>query len=99
MLESATEKYEGCAPLRHPDDQYAPHAPFDISSSSSALSGPGNGDQHFAHLQPITHTNLARAEFGKGIIVFWRRIIDNPEAFPPESWKSFLYSIVTAPKE
>ena len=43
---------------------------FDVLNSRSALSGPGNDGQPFAHLQSIIHTDIGREEFGTGRIAF-----------------------------
>ena len=69
---------------------------FDVISSRSALSGPGNDGQRFFHLQSIIHTDIGREEFGKGMTAFWRKIVDEPGAFPPEYWRLILQSSLTA---
>ena len=66
------------------------------SSTRSALSGPGNDGQRFSHLQSIIHTDIGREGFGKGVTTFWRKIIDEPDAFPPEFWQLFLHSSLIA---
>ena len=69
---------------------------FDVISSRSALSGPGNSGQRFAHLQPIIHTEIGRDEFGWGMTAFWRILGDEPNAFLREFWQLLLQSSLTA---
>ena len=95
VLASATEVQDGNAPPWRPDDEYASEVLFDVISSRSALSGPGNDGQRFSHLQPIIHTNIGREEFGKVMVAFWRRIVHEPDAFPVEFWQLFLQSSLT----
>ena len=83
-------------PPWRPDDRYASEVLFDVISSRSALSGAGNDGQMFAHLQSIIHTDIGRKEFGRGMTASWRRIVDEPYAFPPEFWQLFLRSSLTA---
>ena len=45
-----------------------------------------------SHLQSIIHTGIGREEFGKGMTTFGRKIVDEPDAFPPEFWQLFLQS-------
>ena len=92
MLASATEVEDGNALPWRPDDEYASEVLFDVISSRNALAGPGNDGQRFSHLQSIIHTDIGREEFGKGMTAFWWKIIDEPDAFPPEFWQLFLQS-------
>ena len=64
-----------------------------------ALSGPGNDGQRFAHLKSIIHTDIGREEFSRGVTAFWTRLVDEPDAFPPEFWQLFLQSSLTALEE
>ena len=84
MLVRATEAEDGSAPPWRPDNEYTSEVIFDVISSRSALSGPGNDGQRFAHLQSIIYTAIGREEFGRGMTPFWRRLVDEPDAFPPE---------------
>ena len=93
---SATEAEDGNAPPWRPDDECTSEVLFDVISSRSALSGPGNDGQRFAHLQSIINTDMGREKFGRGITAFWRRLVDEPDAFPPEFWQLFLQSSLTA---
>ena len=96
VLASATEAEDGNAPPWRPTNAYTSEVLFDVISSRSALSGPGNDDPRFVHLQFIIHTDIGREEFGRGMTAFWRRIVDEPDAFPPEFWQLFLQSSLTA---
>ena len=42
---------------------------------------------------------MGARNFGTGIEAFWKRIIDDPSAFPPEFWWLFLQSNLTALSE
>ena len=95
VLASATEAEDGNAPPWRPTNAYTSEVLFDVISSRSALSGPGNDDPRFVHLQFIIHTDIGREEFGRGMTAFWRRIVDEPDAFPPEFWQLFLQSSLT----
>ena len=48
----------------------------------------------------MIHTDIGWEESGRGMTVFWRRIVDEPDAFPPEFWPEFwqlfLQSSLTA---
>ena len=68
----------------------------DVISYRSVLSGPGNDGQRFSHLRSIIHTDMGREEFGKGMTPFWRKIVDEPDAFPPEFWRFFLQLSLTS---
>lgn len=48
-LSNATEVEDGSAPPRRPGDEYASQVPVEVSNSRSALSGPGNDGNRFAH--------------------------------------------------
>ena len=96
VLASATEGEDGNTPSWRPDDEYASEVLFEVSNSRSALSGPVYDGQRFAHLHSIIHTDIGREEFGRGITAFWRRTVDEPDAFPPEFWQLFSQSSLTA---
>ena len=93
---SATEAEDGNAPPWHPDDKYTSEVLFDVINSRSSLSGPCINGQRFTHLQSIIHTNIEMEEFGPDMTAFWRRLVDQPDAFPPESWQLVLQPSLTA---
>ena len=80
VLASATEGEDGNAPPWLPDDEYASEVLFGVIDSRSALSGPENDGQRFAPPQSIIHTDIGQKEFGRGMTVFWRKIVDEPDA-------------------
>ena len=84
VLATATEGEEGNAPVWRPNDEYASEVLFDAISSCSALSGAGNDRQRFSHLQSTIHTDIGREEFERGMTAFWRRVVEEPDVFPPE---------------
>ena len=96
VLANATEAKDGNAPPWRLDNKYTPEVLFGLISLRSALSGPSNNGQRFAHLQSIINTDMGREKFGRGITAFWRRLVDEPDAFPPEIWQLFLQSSLTA---
>ena len=65
-------------------------------NSGNALSGAGSDGLRFSHLQSIIRTGFGREKFGAGTQAFWRRIFDDPGAFPPEFGQLFLQSNLTA---
>ena len=69
---------------------------FDIISSLSVVSGPGNSGQRFVHLQFTIDTDIGKEEFARGVTAFWRRIVAEPDDFPSEFWQLFLQSSLTA---
>ena len=99
VLASATEAEDGNAPPWRPDNEHTSEVLFDVNSSCSALSCPSNDGQPFAHLQSVIHADIGREEFGRGMTVFWRRIVDEPDEFPAEIWQLFLQLGLTAPGE
>ena len=64
--------------------------------NSRNASGAGSDGLRFSHLQSIIRTGFGRENCGTGIEAFWRRIINDPSAFPPEFWQLFLQSNLTA---
>ena len=65
VLANVTEAEDGNAPRWRPGNEYTSEVPFDVISSRSALSDPGNDRQRFAHLQFTLHTDIGREEFGR----------------------------------
>lgn len=62
----------------------------------SAIWGPGNNGQRLAHLQSIIHTDTGWEGFGRGMTAVRRRIVEEPDASPPELWQFFLQSSLAA---
>ena len=99
VLAWATEGGDANAPPWRPDDENSSEVLVAVIGSRSVLSGPEKDGQRFAHLQSIIHTDVGREEFGRGMTAFWRRIVDEPGAFPPEFWKLFLQYTPAAREE
>ena len=66
-LTSVIEVEDGNDPPWRPDNEYPSEVLFDVISSRSALSGPGNDGQRFSHLQSIIYTDIGREEFERAI--------------------------------
>ena len=63
---------------------------LDVINSRNALSGAGSDGLRFSHLQSIIRTGFGREKSRGGIEASWRRIFDDPGAFPLEFWQIFL---------
>lgn len=50
----------------------------------------------FRTSSPLPGPNYEKKYFGTDIETFWKRMVDEPDAFPPEFWKLFLQSNLTA---
>ena len=87
---------EGSVLNWRPKEEFDPQVAVEVVNSRNALSGAGSDGLHFSHLQSIIRTGFGHEKFGAGIEAFWRRIIDDPNALPPEFWQLFLQSNLTA---
>ena len=96
VLARRTEVEDGNAPLWRLVDKYASEVISGVINSRSALATPRNDGQRFAHLQLIIQADISREEFGSGMTAFWRKLVDKPDAFPPEFWQLFMRSSLTA---
>ena len=86
MAANAFDSEEGSGPKWRPEREFDPHTALEVINSRNALSGAGGDGLRFSHLQSIIRTSFGREKFGAGIEAFWRRIIDDSGAFPPEFW-------------
>ena len=93
---SVTEPEEGSGPTWRPEGEFKPQVTFEVINSRNAQSGAGSDGLCFSHLQCIIRTQFGQEHFGAGIEAFWRRIVDEPDAFPPEFRELFLQSNLTA---
>ena len=91
-----TEPEEGSGPTWRRWGEVNPQVAFEVINSRNALSGAGSDGLRFSHLQSIIRTQFGQDHFGAGIEAFWRRMVDEPDAFPPEFWELFLQSNLTA---
>ena len=69
---------------------------FEVINFRNTPSGAGSDGLRFSQLRSITRSNFGQECFGAGIEAFWRRIVDEPDAFPPEIWELFPQSNLTA---
>ena len=99
MAASSSDPEEGSGLKWRPEEEFDPQVALEVINSRNALSGAGSDGLRFSHLQSIIRTGLGREKFGAGIESFWRRIIDDPNACPPEFWQLFLQSNLTASGE
>ena len=60
VLANANDFEDGFTPPWHPDDEHPPEVLFDVVSSRSALSGPGNDGERFVRLQSIIDIDIGR---------------------------------------
>ena len=83
-MESVTEPGEGSGPTWRSEGDFNPQVAFEVINPCNALSGAGSDVLRFLHLQSITRTQFGQEHFGAGIEAFLRRIVHEPDAFPPE---------------
>ncbi|CAB1119527.1 unnamed protein product [Ectocarpus sp. CCAP 1310/34] len=67
-----------------------------VTNSRSSNSGAGNDGQRFSHLKSIVNTKTGREEFSNAMSSLWRRLINDPNAFPPEFWTLWKRSSLIA---
>ena len=89
---SVTEPEKGSGPTWRPEGEFNPQVAFEVINSRNALSGAGSDSLRFSHLQSIIRTQFSQKHFGAGIEASWRRMVDEPDAFPSEFWELFLQS-------
>ena len=93
---SSSDQEEGSVPNWRPEEEFDPQVAIEAINYRSALSGAGSNGLRFSHLQSMIRTGFGREKFGAGTEAFWRRIINDPNAFPAEFWQLFLQSNLTA---
>ena len=93
---SVTEPEEGSDPTWRPEGEFNPQVAFEVINSCNALSGAGSDSLRFLPLQSIIRTQFGQEHFGAGIETFWRRMVDEPDVFPPEFCELFLQSNLMA---
>ena len=69
------------APRGAQREQFNPQVAFEDINSCNALSEAGSDGLRFSHLQSIIRTQFGQEHFGAGIEAFWRRMVDEPNAF------------------
>ena len=93
---SSTDHEEGSVTNWRPEEEFDPQVALEVINFRNAPSGAGSDGLQFSHLQSIIRTGFGRKKIGAGIEAFWRRIVDDPNAFPPKFWQFFLQSNLTA---
>ena len=81
---SAIDSEEGSGLKWCPEEEFDPKIALEVIKSRNALSGAGSDGLRFSHIQSIARTVFGRERFCAGTEAFWRRIIDDTSAFPPE---------------
>ena len=81
---SSTDQEEGSVPNWRPKEEFDPQVALEVINSRNALSGAESDGLRFSHFQSIIRTDFGREKMGAGIEAFWRIIIGDPNAFPPE---------------
>ena len=92
---SSSDQEEGNVPNWRPEEEFDPQVTLEVINSCNALSGAGSDGLRFSHLQLVIRTGFGRKKFAASIEAFWRRIIDDPNTFPPEFWQLFSQSNLT----
>ena len=87
-----TEPEEGSGPTWRGEREFSLQMAFDVINFHNALPGAGSNGLRFSHLQSIIKTQFGQDLSSAGIEAFWRKIVDEPEAFPPEVWDLSLRS-------
>ena len=86
---SVTEPEEGSDPTWRPEGEFSPMMASNVINSRNALSGVRREGLRLSHLQSIISTQFRQELFGAGIEALWRRIVDQPDDFPPKFWELF----------
>ncbi|CAB1109091.1 unnamed protein product [Ectocarpus sp. CCAP 1310/34] len=93
---SRTEEEEGSAPRWRPETEFDPQVFLQVINRRSSNSGADNDGQRFSHLTSIVNTKIGREEFSNAMSSLWRRLINDPNAFPPEFWTLWKQSSLIA---
>ena len=83
---SSFDPEEGSGPNWRLGEEVDPQVALEVINSHNALSNAGSDGPRFSHLQSIIRTVFGRKRIGTDTEAFWRRIIDDPNTFPPEFW-------------
>ena len=96
ITESNIEEEEGSDPRWRPEDEFDPKVLIEVINSRSSNSGAGNDGQRFSHLKSIANTKIGREDFSMAMSSLWRRLVNDPNAFPPEFWALWKQSSLIA---
>lgn len=92
VLASGTEAEDDSAPPWRPDDKFASHCALRHHRPPQNPMGPwkamGNGSR--------TRSLSPKPTSGRSMLASWRRIVDEPGAFPQGVWQLFSQSSLTA---
>ena len=72
------------APRGAQREQFNPQVAFEDINSCNALSEAGSDGLRFSHLQSIIRTQFGQEHLDAGTEAFWRRMVDERDAFPLE---------------
>ena len=96
IAESRIEDEEGSAPRWRPEQEFDPQVLIAVIKSRSSNSGAGNDGQRFSHLKSIINTKIGQEEFSEAMSSLWRKLVDDPNAFPTEFWTLWKQSSLIA---
>lgn len=86
IAESRIEDEDGSAPRWRPEHEFDPQVLIAVIKNRSSNSGAGNDGQRFSHLKSIVNTKIGQEDFSEAMSSLWRKLVDDPNAFPPEFW-------------
>ncbi|CAN0427917.1 unnamed protein product, partial [Scytosiphon promiscuus] len=69
---------------------------IEVINNRSSNSGAGNDGQRFSHLKSIINTKIGREDFCGAMSSLWRRLVNDPNTFPPEFWTLWKQSSLIA---
>ena len=96
IAESRIEDEEGSVPRWRPEQEFDPKVLIAVIKSRSSNSGAGNDGQRFSHLKSIVNTKIGQEEFSEAMSSLWRKLVDDPNTFPPEFWTLWKQSSLIA---
>ena len=67
-----------------------------VFESRSSNSGAGKDGQRFSHLKSIVNTRIGQEKLSEASSSLWRKLVDDPNAFPPEFWTLWKQSSLIA---
>lgn len=82
---SASYLEEGSGPKWRPEEEFDPQVTLEVITSRNVLYGAGSDGLRFSQLHSVIRTAFGCEKVSTGIETFWRRIIDDPSAFPAQN--------------
>lgn len=95
IVESRIEEEEGTSARWRPDHEFDPQTLFAVINNRSSDSGAGNDGLRFSHLKSI-NTRIGRQDCSDAMSSLWRRLINDPNTFPPEFYALWKQSSLIA---